>query len=164
GDGQGEAAPGTVRLQRPLVVPGTKEAEDLAGEITAKQAVYLVQAPDDRTVDLAEALAPPEPLEVLAGAATRVPHLFGEHIHVESSGTAPPTGSSFSTALSGFGGFLKALAICVTRRSSSPGISQSAYSSGSRMAPSGSGSGSVNPTRTGSRRGLPCCPWAASWA
>ena len=46
-DGQRQPPPRPRRVQRPLVMPGAEQPEDLAAEIAGEEPVNLIKAPDD---------------------------------------------------------------------------------------------------------------------
>src|SRR5215471_7320037 len=46
GDGECQPPPRPFRIESPFVMPGSKQPEDLAPEITGEETVYFIQAPD----------------------------------------------------------------------------------------------------------------------
>src|SRR5215475_1399082 len=49
GDGERQPLPRPFRIERPFVMPGAKQPEDLAPEVTGEETVYFIQTPDNRS-------------------------------------------------------------------------------------------------------------------
>src|SRR5262245_30291236 len=49
GDGERQPPPRPFRIEHPLVMPGSKQSEDLAPEIAGEKTVHFIQAPDNRS-------------------------------------------------------------------------------------------------------------------
>src|SRR5215470_1109503 len=86
GDGERQPLPWPFRIERPFVMPGTEQPEDLAPEITGEETVYFIQTPDNRRRDLLQHAAPQIAFEVDARTEVGVPDLIRVNIQVELIG------------------------------------------------------------------------------
>src|SRR5881275_220017 len=88
GHRQREFRPGARGIERPLVVPGAKQTEDLAGEGACEQTVYLVETPDEGGVQLAENFAAEIAPEVRIRTAALIPNVGGRNgdVHLVGQG------------------------------------------------------------------------------
>src|SRR5215468_7692366 len=76
GDGERQPPPRPFRIERPLVMPGPEQTEDLAPEITGEETIHFIQAPDDRGRGLLQHSAPQISLEVDPRTEVGVPDLI----------------------------------------------------------------------------------------
>src|SRR5258705_8676775 len=74
-----QSRPRARRVERPLVVPGTKQAKDFAAERTRKEPVHLIQPPNKVRGDFAKDFAAQIALEVCVGPAALVPRVLCRH-------------------------------------------------------------------------------------
>src|SRR5262249_53660385 len=85
-DGEGQPLPRSFRIQRPFVMPGTEQPEDLAPEITGEETIYFIQSPDDRRRGFLQHYPPQISFNVYARAEVGVPDLVRINIQVELVG------------------------------------------------------------------------------
>src|SRR5262249_28793815 len=85
-DGEGEPAPGSLRIERPFVMPGAKQPEDFAPVSAGEELINLIHTPDNRRREPGKHLTPQIPLEVDARTELGMPDLIGKDVQVELVG------------------------------------------------------------------------------
>ena len=76
-DREGQAGPGSGRVERPFIVPGAEQAEDLAAVRAEEESIDFIQTPHQRSVEFGQHFPADEPFKIDVGAPAFVPHVSG---------------------------------------------------------------------------------------